>query len=53
MTSKVLTKYFATSDPVQHSWRCIEILDGMPPLAVNGEGAIFTLEEVDDLITVD
>ena len=50
--SMALLDYFASSDSVQHSRRCVEILDTMP-LPATGEGANFTLKEVDELIVID
>ena len=52
VASKAVKKYFATSDYIQHSWHCIEILDAMP-LASVGEGDKLTHEKVDELTTVD
>ena len=44
--------YFTTSDSIQYSWHCVEILD-IIMLAATGKDANFTVEEFDELITVD
>ena len=49
---KAFENYFATSDSVQHSRRYVEILDKIM-LAATNDGPNFTLEEVDELITID
>ena len=41
--SKAFANYFETSDFIQHSRCCIEILDAIP-LTATGEGANFKLE---------
>ena len=51
LESKALKNYFATSDSVQHSWRCIEILGTMPVVATN-KGDKFIIDEFGDIINV-
>ena len=50
LESKALANYFSTLDYGQHSQHWVEILGAMP-LAANGKGANFCVEEVDDLVT--
>ena len=50
--SKALANYFAISDYFQPSRHCVKKFGAMT-LAATGKGANFTLEEIDELITID
>ena len=43
--------HFQTLNSVQQLKHCVEILDSMPPASIC-DGSNFTLEEVDDIITI-
>ena len=52
MDYKAIINVFETSYSVQQLRRCLDVLDVIP-LAATDEGGNFTLEEVDDLFTLD